>query len=231
MAGRDTDAGQCRRASGGIDRGAPRLSNGASAPGRDPRPRRQHQVRHQSSLLARSPGEPGWSPGAGPGGACRRRGPRGKSDASRGRGSAADRRAGDRGDRGALRGSAGAAGRPHGDCGRGLPAATGDCNRRGRDPRTDRGRRAAGTTGTPASGGSPRSRGPGAIGWAVDKGAGVCHNKGRPPTPPRGGVCPRVWRVSARPSSFFPPGSQEPTRKSAMPPLSAAECSDFYTIT
>jgi hypothetical protein len=187
--------------------------------------------RHRSSLLARSPGQPGWSAGAGPGGGCRKRWAWGKGDASRVLGTGLGRRAADRDGRGGPRGSAGAGAPPRGDSEPGLPADTGDCNRHGRDHTRDTGRRAAGRGGRPASGGSPRPHGPGRVRWAVDKRAGVWDNMIKPPTPPAGWVCPRVWRSSSRPSSLFLRGRGSLPENHYVFPLSAAECSELYVLT
>jgi len=178
-------------------------------------------------LLARGEGRPRASAGAGPAGGCRRRGEVGKSDASRGSGSASGRPVADRGDRGALRGSAGAGGQPRGDSGPGLPADTGGYSRHGPDHTRDRGRRAAGTTGRPASGGSPRPRGPGDVRRAVDKCAGVCDNSVKPPTPPRGGCArgPGGPALGPHPSTSGVAAAYPKTDPPST--LSSAECPDL----
>jgi hypothetical protein len=191
-----------RRASERIGPSGHSGSTGVLPQGWGHREATRKRVRHRSSLRARSPGQPGWSAGAGPGGGCRTRQARGKADASRRRDTGRGRRAGDRGDRGGPPGSADAGGPRRGHCGHALPVDRGGCNRRGRDRRRHRGRRAAGTSGRRASGGWPRPRGPGAVRWAVDKGAGVCDKWDKPPTPPRGGCARGSGGISSRPSSF-----------------------------
>jgi hypothetical protein len=226
---RDVGAAHRHHASG---RSGPRGHSGSTGvPGRDSRAATRQRGRHRSSLLARSPGQPGWSAGAGPGGGCRKRWELGKCDASRVIGTGLGRRAADRDGRGGPRGSAGAVAPPHGDPEPGLPAGTGDYSRRGRDHTRHTGRRAAGRSGRPASEGSPRPHGPGRIRWAVDKRAGVCDNTIKPPTPPAGWVCPRVWRSSSRPSSFSLRGRGSLPENHYAFPLSAAECSELYVLT
>jgi len=205
-------------------------STAARGQGRDHCKGAQGRRRHRSSLLARPPGQPGWSAGTGPGRACRRRRAPGKSDASRGHDSAGGRRVADRGGRGGPRGSAGAAALRHADCGRALPDDRAGCSRRGRDRRRDTGRRAAGRGGRRASGGWPRPRGPGAVRWAVDKSAGVCDKRRKPPTPPRGGCARGSGGSSSRPSSFSLRGRGSLPENPCLFPLSAAECTDLYAF-
>jgi len=200
--GRDPGARRRPPASGRTGPGARSARNTAPERWTDPWGGTTRVLAAHRGLLARGECRRESSAGAGPPGGCRRRGARGKSDASRAIGTGRGRPAGDRDDRAGLPGSADAAARRRGDCGRGPPADTGGCNRRGRDHRSGRGRRAAGTGCTPASGGSPRPRGPGAIRWAVDKDTGVCDKWIKPPTPPRGGCARGSGGTSSRPSSF-----------------------------